>query len=122
MSRILLTVILLDVSRLEVFWVHDVVESAAKGWKSVGIICKMRLASCIDDILCIHPRVGYFFMVVPAAVVAVLLRPCSLVCCGLSTPRTLAASDFLLLLVSLILLLLLLAVMASRSAACLWCY
>ena len=105
MSRILLTVILLDVSRLEVFWVHDVVESAAKGWKPVGIICKMRLASCVDDLPRVHPGIGYFFMVVSAAVVAVLLVPWSLISCGLSTPRMLAASNFLVLLDSLVLLL-----------------
>ena len=115
----MLTVILLDVSRLEVFWVHDVVESAAKGWKSVGIICKMRLASCVDDLPRVHPGIGYFFMVVSAAVVAVLLVPWSLISCGLSTPRTLVAGNFLLLLDSLVLLLL--TVMASRSATCLWC-
>ena len=71
----------------------------------IGAVCKMRLASCIDDVPCIHPGVSYFFMVVAAAVVAVLLRPWSLVCYGLSTSGTMTACDFLLLLVSLVLLL-----------------
>ena len=117
----MLTVVLLDVRGFEVLWVLDVVEGAAQGWETIGIVYKMRLASCIDDLLHVHPEIDYFFMVVAAAIVAVLLRPWSLVCCGLSTPRTVPASNFLLLLVSSVLLLLL-TVMASQRAACLWFY
>ena len=81
----------------------------------------MRLASCIDDLLHVHPEIGYFFMVVAAAIVAVWLVPWSLVSNRLSSSRTLAASDFLLFLVYLVVLLLLM-VMTSRSATCLWGY
>ena len=80
----------------------------------------MRLVSCIDDLPRIHPGIGYFFVVVAVTIVAVLLVPWSLVSCGLSTPRTLAASNFLILLDSLVLLLL--TVMASRGVTCLWGY
>jgi hypothetical protein len=117
----LLTIILLDVGGFEILRVLYVVEDVAKGWKPVGLVYKIHLASCIDDQPCIHPGLDYFFMVVVAVVVAVLLKPWNMVCYGLSTPRTLAASDFLLLLVSSVLLLLL-TVMASWRAACLWCY
>ena len=120
MSRILLTIVLLDVGRFEVLWVLDVIENATEGWKPIEVIYKMRLASCINDFPCVRPIIGDFFMVVAVVVVAVLLKPWSLVSCGLSTPRTLAASDFLLLLVSSVLLLL--TMIASRSASCLWCY
>ena len=64
----------------------------------------MRLVSCIDDLPCIHPGIGYFFVVVAVTIVAVLLVPWSLVSCGLSSSGTLTASDFLLVLVSLELL------------------
>ena len=119
MSRILLTVVFLDVGRHEILWVLDVVENAAEGWKPVGVIYKKRLPSCVDDLPHVQPRIMYFLMVVSAAVVqvAVWLVPWSLICCGLSTPRTLAASNFLLLLIYLILLL---TVVASQGAACLW--
>ena len=118
MSRVLLTVVLLDVGGFEILWVVDVVEDAAEGWNPVRVICKMRLASCIDDLSSINPGVSYFFTVAAMVVAAVLLGPWSLVCCRLSTP-TVAASDFLILLVSLVLLL---TVMASRGAARLRCY
>ena len=112
----MLTVVLLNVGRFEILWVLDAVQDTAEGWEPVGTICKMCLAFCVDDLLRVLLRIGYF-MVVVVAVVAVLLKPWSLVSCGLSTPRTLAASNFLLLLDSLVLLLL--TVMASRSATCL---
>ena len=87
----------------------------------IGSVRKVRSASCVNNVPCIHPGVGYFFTIEAATFVAVQLRPWSMVCYGLSTPRMLAACDFLLLLVSLVLLLLLM-VMATMRAACLWFY
>ena len=80
MSRILLTVVLLDVRRLEILWVLDVVESPAQGLEAIGVVCKVFSASCVDDVPCVHDGIGYFFPVVPAvAVVVVWLRPRGLV-------------------------------------------
>ena len=107
----MLTVVLLNVGRFEILWVLDVVEDTAEGWEPVRIICKMHLAFCVDDLPRVHLRIGYF-MVVPVHVVVVLLKPWSLVSCGLSSSRTLTASDFLLVLVSLELLWM---AMAARS-------
>ena len=70
----MLTVVLLDVGGFEILWVLDIVEDAAEGWEPVKIICKMRLASCIDDFPRIHPGIGYFFMVV-AVTIVVLFKP-----------------------------------------------
>ena len=95
----------MDVGGFEILWVLDVVEDAAEGWKPIRVICKTHLASCVDDLPCVHPGVSYFLMVVSAAVVKILLVPWSLISCGLSTPRMLAASNFLVLLDSLVLLL-----------------
>ena len=84
----MLTVILLDVCGSEILRVLDVVEDAAKGWEAIGVVYKMCLASCVDDISCVHPGVGYFFTVAATVVVvAGLLRPWSLVCCRLSPPK-----------------------------------
>ena len=77
----------------------------AEGWKAIGVVCKMRSVSCIDDMLCIHPRIGYFFKVADAVIVAIWLRPWSLDCRWLSTPGAMTTCNFLLLLVSLVLLL-----------------
>ena len=119
----MVTVVLLDVRWLEVLRVLDVVESLAQGLEAVGIVRKLCSASCVDDIPCIHDGVGYLFPIVPVVVVVVVaiwLRPRSLVCWWLATPGLMVACDFLILLVSLILLLqLLLAIMASGSTACL---
>ena len=67
----MLTVILLDVRGFEVLRVLNVVKDAAECWKAIGVVCKMCLASCIDDVPRVHPRVGYFFMVKAMVVVAV---------------------------------------------------
>ena len=71
----MLTVVLLDVRRLEILWVLDVVESLAQGLEAVGIVRKLCSASCVDDIPCVHDRIGYLFLVVSTVVVAVRLRP-----------------------------------------------
>ena len=101
----MLTVVLLDVRGFEVLWVLDVVEGAAYGWEAIEVFCKMCLVSCVDDVQCVHPRIGYFFKVADAVIVAIWLRPWSLDCRWLSTPGAMTARDFLLLLVSLVLLL-----------------
>ena len=102
----MLTVVLLDVRRLEILWVLDVVEDTAEGGEMIGVVCKLRSASCVDDVLCVHYGIGYFFPVVPAVVVvAIWLRPRGLVRRWLATPRSMDACDFLILLVSLVLLL-----------------
>ena len=126
MSRVLLTVVLLDVCRLEILRVLDVVVSLAQGLEAVGVVRKLRSASCVDDVPCVHDGIGYFFPVVPAvAVVVVWLRPRGLVFWRLATPGAMAAHDFLILLISSVLLLqLLLTLVASRGTACLryYCY
>ena len=112
---------LLDVRRLGILWVLDIVEDIAEGGETVGVVRKVCSVSCVDDVSCVHDGIGYFFPVVPAiAVVVVWLRPRGLVCRWLATPGSMVACNFLILLVSLILLLqLLLAMMASRSTTCL---
>ena len=120
MSRVLLTVILLDVCWLEILWVLDVVEDSAKGGEAIGVVRKLWSTSCVDDILCIHDGVGYLFPIMPTVVVAVWLRPRSLVCLRLVTPGAMTARSFLILLISLVLLLLLLLMLvASGGTACL---
>ena len=115
----MLTVVLLDVRRLEILQVFDVVESLAQSLEAVGVVRKLRSASCIDDVLCVHNRIGYLFPVVPmVVVVAVWLRPRSLVCLWLATPGAMTARSFLLFLIPLVLLLLLLLmIVASGSMA-----
>ena len=77
----MLTIVLLNVRWLEILRVLDVVEDATEGREAVGIVCKLRSASCVDDVPCVHYRIGYFFPVVPAVVVvAIWLRPRGLVC------------------------------------------
>ena len=103
----MLTVVLLDVRRLEIHWVLDVVEDSAEGGEVIGVVRKLCSASCVDDIPCVHDGIGYLFPVVPAIiVVAVWLRPRGLVYWWLATPGALAARGFLILLISLVLLLL----------------
>ena len=110
MSRVFLTVILLDVRRLEILRVLDVVESLAQGLEAVGVVRRLRSASCVDDVPCVHNRIGYLFPVVPivVVVVAVWLRARSLICLWLATSGAMTTRSFLILLVSLVLLLLLL--------------
>ena len=78
----MLTVVLLDVCRLEILWVLDVVEDTAEGGETIGVVCKLCSASCVDDAPCVHDGISYFFSVV----VAVRLRPRGLVCWWLATP------------------------------------
>ena len=86
MGRVLLTVVLPDVRWFEIHRVLDVVEDSTEGLEVIRIICKLRSASCIDDVPCVHYGIGYFFPVVPSVVVATWLRPRSLVCRWLATP------------------------------------
>ena len=121
----MLTVVLLDVCRLEILWVLDVVEDTAEGRETIGVVCKLCSASCIDDVPCVHNGIGYFFPIVPTVVVvvAVWLRARSLICLWLATSRAMTTRSFLILLVSSVLLfLLLLTVVASRGTACLRYY
>ena len=77
----MLTVVLLDVRRLEILRVLDVVKNSAEGLEAIGIVYKLIFASCVDDVPCVHYGIGYFLPVVPAVVVvATWLRPRSLVC------------------------------------------
>ena len=46
----MLTVVLLDVRRLEILQVLDAVESLAQGLEAVGVVRKLRSASCVDDV------------------------------------------------------------------------
>ena len=120
MSRVLLTVVLLDVRRLEILWALDVVEDSAEGLEAIGVVCKLCSASCVDDIPCVYDRIGYLFPIVPTVVVAVRLRPKGLDYWWLATPGAIAACNFLIFLVSLVLLLLLLlTLVASGDTACL---
>ena len=50
----MLTVVLLDVRRLEILRVLDVVESLAQGLEAVGVVRRLRSASCVDDVPCVH--------------------------------------------------------------------
>ena len=92
-----------------------------RAWKRSELSASWDLRLCVDDVPCVHYGIGYFLPVVPAVVVVTIwLRPRSLVCRWLATPRAIDACDFLILLISLILLLLLLlTMMASRSTTCL---
>ena len=120
MSRVLLTIVILDVRRLEVLRVLDVVESPAQGLEVIGVVRKVCSASCVNDVPCVHDGIGYFFPVVPAiAVVVVWLRPRGLLYWRLATTGAMAARDFLILLISsVLLLLLLLMLVASGGTAC----
>ena len=72
----MLTIVLLDVRRLEILRVLDVVESLAQGLEAVAVVRKLRSVSCVDDVLCVHNGIGYLFPVIPiVVVVAVWLRP-----------------------------------------------
>ena len=95
----MLTVVLLDAPGFEVLRVLDVVEDSAEGLEAIGVVCKLRSASCVDDDPCVHYGIGYFFLVVAVVVIATWLRPRSLVCWWLTTPRAMDARDFLILLV-----------------------
>ena len=91
----MLTVVLLDVCWLEILWVLNVVENSAEGGEAIGVVRKLWYASCLDDILCVHDRIGYLFPVVPTVVVVVWLRPRGLVYWWLATPGAMVARDFL---------------------------
>ena len=117
---VFLTVVLLDVCWLEIIWVLNVVEDSAEGGEAIGVVRKLCSVPCDDDISCIHDGIGYLFPVVPTVVVAVWLRPRSLICLQLATRWAMTARSFLILLISLVLLLmLLLTLVASGGTACL---
>ena len=120
----MLTVVLLDVCRLEILWVLDVDEDTADGGEMIGVVCKLCSMSCIDDVSCVHNGIGYFFPIVPTVVVvAVWLRARSLICLWLATSGAMTTCSFLIVLVSSVLLfLLLLMLVASRGTACLRYY
>ena len=120
----MLTVVLLDVRRLEILRVLDVVESLAQGLEAVGVVRRLRSACCVDDVLCVHNGIGYLFPVIPmVVVVAIWLRARSLICLWLATSGAMTTRSFLILLVSSILLfLLLLTLVAARGTACLRYY
>ena len=112
----MLTVILLDVSRLEILRVLDVVENLAQGLEAVGVVHKLRSASCVDDVPCVHNGIGYLFPVVPTVViVAVWLRARSLICLWLATSGVMTTRSFLILLVSSVLLFLLLLTLVASG-------
>ena len=121
LSRVLLTVVLLDVCRLEILCVLDIVEDTAEGREMIRVVCKLCSVSCVDDVPCIHDRIGYLFPIVPTVVVvAVWLRARSLICLWLATSGAVTTRSFLILYVSSIpLFLLLLTLVASGGTACL---
>ena len=118
------TVVLLDVRRLEIFRVLDVVKSCAQGLEAVGVVRRLRSASCVDDLSYVHNGIGYLFPVVPTVVVvAVWLRARSLICLWLATSGVMTTRIFLILLVSSVLLFLLLFTLeAFGGTACLRSY
>ena len=80
----------------------------------------MRSAPCVDDVPRVYYGVGYFFPVLATVVVAIRLRPRSLICWRLANLGAMDAYDFLILLISLVLLLLLLlTLVASGGTTCL---
>ena len=82
----MLTIVLLDVRRLEILRVLDVVKNSAEGLEAIGIVYKLIFASCVDDVPCVHNGIGYLFPVVPTVVVvAIWLRSRSLICLWLAT-------------------------------------
>ena len=112
----MLTVVLLDVRGHEILWVLDVVESPAQGLEAVGVVRRLRYASCIDDVPCVHNGIGYLFPVVPTVVVvAVWLRARSLICLWLATSGAMTTRSFLILLVSSVLLFLLLLMLVASG-------
>ena len=114
----MLTVVLLDVCRLEILWVLDIVEDTAEGGETIGVVCKLCSTSCVDDVPCVHNGIGYLFPVVPTVVVVVWLRARSLICLWLGTSGAMTTRSFLILLVSSVLLfLLLLTLVASGGMA-----
>ena len=72
----MLTVVHMDVRGLEILRVLGIVEDSAEGSEAIRIVRKLRSASCVDDVPCVHYGIGYLFPVVPAVVVvAIWLRP-----------------------------------------------
>ena len=104
LNWILLTVILLEVCWLEVFWVLGIGKSAAEGWEVINVVGEAPLTSCIDDLSSVDSRGGYFFIVVTMTIVlaAVWLVPWSLVARRAFSPGELGTDDLLLLLDSLL--------------------
>ena len=67
----MLTVVLLDVRRLEILRVLNVVERLAQGLEAVGVVYRLRSVSCVDNVPCVYNGIGYLFPVVPTVVVVV---------------------------------------------------
>ena len=59
----MLTVVFLDVRLLEILRVIDVVKDSTEGLEAIGIVCKLRSASCIDNVPCIYYGISYFLPV-----------------------------------------------------------
>ena len=94
----MLTIVLLDVCQLEILWLLDVVEDTAEGRETIGVVCKLCSASCVDDVPCVYNGIGYLFPVVPTVVVVVVwLRARSLICLWLATSRAVTTCNFLIL-------------------------
>ena len=80
------------------------------------VVRKLRSASCVDDVPCVHNGIGYLFPVVPTVVVvAVWLRARSLICLWLATSGAMTTRSFLILLVSSVLLFLLLLTLVASG-------
>ena len=45
----------MDVRRLEILRVLDVVEGSAEGLEAIGVVRKLLSTSCVDDVSRIHP-------------------------------------------------------------------
>ena len=81
----MLTVALLDVRRIEILRVLNVVEGSAQCLEAIGVVREVCSASCVDDVPC--NGIGYLFPVVPAVIVVVVwLRSRGLVYWWLATP------------------------------------
>ena len=65
----MLAVVLQDFRWLEILRVLDVVEDSAEGLEAIGVVCKLRSASCVDDVPCVHHGIDNFFPVVSAVIV-----------------------------------------------------
>ena len=102
---------------LEILWVLDVVKSLAQGLEVVGVVRRLRSASCIDDVPCVRNGISYLFTVVPTVVVvvAVWLRARSLICLWLATSVAMTTCNFRILLVSSVLLFLLLLTLVASG-------
>ena len=85
--------------------------------EAVRVVCRLRSASCVDDVPCVPNGIGYLFPVVPTVVVVVWLRAKSLICLWLATYGVMTTRSFLILLVSLVLLFLLLLTLVASGGS-----